>query len=68
MSNHPFEYHKPSTEQAETMATLNLRFKAAYDLLVELVPGSADRTLAIRKLQEARMWANAAVLGLELPR
>lgn len=47
------------------MATLNIRFKTAYDLLIELVPASADRTLSVRKLQEARMWANAAVLVLD---
>ncbi len=63
--SHPFEYHKPTAEQADTMVQLNLRFRAAYDALIALVPASADRTLSVRKLQEARMWANAAVLVLD---
>jgi len=34
----------------------------AYDVILDACPRSAERTLAIRKLQEARMWANAAVV------
>jgi hypothetical protein len=35
---------------------------AAYDAILENAPQSAERTLSIRKLQEARMWANAAIV------
>lgn len=34
---------------------------AMYDVLLDNCPQSAERTLAVRKLQEARMWANAAI-------
>jgi hypothetical protein len=34
----------------------------AYAVLLTVCPRSAERTLAVRKLQEARMWANAAVV------
>lgn len=32
-----------------------------YDTILGHAPESAERTLAVRKLQEARMWANAAI-------
>lgn len=34
----------------------------AYDAILASCPESAERTLAVRKLQEARMWANAAIV------
>lgn len=34
---------------------------AVYSAMLNDCPRSAERTLAIRKLQEARMWANAAI-------
>jgi hypothetical protein len=40
---------------------INIAAKAFYDVILEKAPRSAERTLAIRKLQEARMWANAAI-------
>jgi hypothetical protein len=33
-----------------------------YQAILANAPQSAERTLAIRKLQEARMWANAAIV------
>ena len=33
-----------------------------YQRILATCPRSAERTLAIRKLQEARMWANAAIV------
>jgi hypothetical protein len=33
---------------------------------MEHVPESPERTLAIRKLQEVRMWANAAISGVSV--
>ena len=35
---------------------------AAYESILEACPRSAERTLAIRKLQEARMWANCSIV------
>jgi hypothetical protein len=40
---------------------LNEAASQHYLAILENAPRSAERTLAIRKLQEARMWANAAV-------
>lgn len=63
--SHPFEYQKPTTEQAAKMTVLSTYFRDVYDDLLMVAP-SAERTIAIRKLQEARMWANVAILGITL--
>lgn len=63
---HPFIYQAPTVEQRGVMETLTGYFADAYDVILMAVPASAERTLAIRKLQEARMWANAAVLGVTI--
>ncbi len=65
MSKHPFEYHKPTDDEITRMALINESMRNVYDLILDLVPGNAERTLAIRKLQEARMWVNAAILELD---
>lgn len=63
--SHPFEYRKPTEEQANLMSDLSAQFAEAYDCLLEVAVASAERTLAIRKLQEARMWANVAILEIQ---
>lgn len=35
--------------------------KVLYDTLLGHCPESAEREIAVRKLQEARMWANASI-------
>lgn len=44
--------HYRATAQAATVM---------YDTILGHCPQSAERTIAVRKLQEARMWANAAI-------
>lgn len=56
---HPFEYHKPTARQVEVMKAVNDQCRITYDIMTAL-PQSAELTLATRKLQEARMWFNAA--------
>jgi len=56
-----FQYHAPSTEQANAY---NLLRQAAYIFASEinrLCPESADKTAAIRKLRECVMTANASI-------
>jgi hypothetical protein len=59
---HPFFYYAPTEDQVKTMQAVNEKIRAAYEAVNSLIPPSADRTLAIRKLQEARMWANCAIV------
>jgi hypothetical protein len=66
--SHPFEYQRPTDVQAKTMRLVSERLSWAFDIMVGQVAPSAERTLALRKLQEARMWINVAILGIELPR
>jgi hypothetical protein len=63
--SHPFEYHKPTDEQAARMIKLNGLLKVAYDAIVQDVPSNRERSLAITNLQQARMWVNAAILEMD---
>ena len=59
---HPMDYI--GTDNPVTIAHYRATSQAAtvmYDTILGHCPESAERTLAIRKLQEARMWANAAI-------
>jgi hypothetical protein len=60
--SNPMEYIDTDDEvKVRGFHDVNAAAKAMYDVLLETCPRSAERTLAIRKLQEARMWANAAI-------
>ena len=56
-----FTYHPPKGSQADRYE--NIRSSALTFALVinDLVPDSADKTAAIRKLRECVMTANAAI-------
>jgi hypothetical protein len=56
-----FTYHAPSSDQLvayEKLRSSALDFAKAIN---DLVPDSADKTAAIRKVREAVMTANAAI-------
>jgi hypothetical protein len=56
-----YTYHAPKSNQ--TAIYINIREKAkelAY-MIDELCPESRERSLAMTKLEEAVMWANAAI-------
>jgi hypothetical protein len=56
-----YTYHAPKSNQ--TALYINIREKAkelAY-MIDELCPESRERSLAMTKLEEAVMWANAAI-------
>lgn len=60
---HPaLEYHAPSAAQLAKISHVRLALSQAVYALEDNVPGSAERTLAIRKLEEASMWANKAIV------
>lgn len=61
-SVNPFEYRAPEPGQVEAIQKVREALKAAYDVVQSQVPQSAERTLAIRKLEEASMWANKAIV------
>jgi Xaa-Pro aminopeptidase len=62
MSKHPFEYQAPTPAHVEAITVVREATKAAYDAIVANVPACAERTLAMRSLEEASMWANKAIV------
>ena len=56
-----FSYHAPKGNQAERYE--NLRYGAKYLALniLNKCPDSRERSLALTKLEEAVMWANASI-------
>ena len=62
----PFAYHKPTPEMQPHFEAVADACAHAYDVLMREVPESSERTLAIRNLQEVRMWANTAIAGVQV--
>lgn len=56
-----FTYHTPSGDQPQRYEQINEKAKQLALLVNEICPESAEKTKAIRKIQAARMWANASV-------
>lgn len=56
-----FTYQPPTPEMQEHFHAVSAACEAACRVIVEHVPSSADRTLAIQHLIDARMRANAAI-------
>lgn len=56
-----FTYHKPKEGQPERYIVIRDKAKSlAYDI-AELTPESREQSLALTKLEEAVMFANAAI-------
>lgn len=56
-----FTYHKPFGDQQDRYVALRDEAKAVAYRIVELVPPSRERSLALTKLEEAIFWANAGI-------
>jgi hypothetical protein len=59
--NSAFTYHAPKDDQTARYITVRETAKQFAHLLDQLCPPSSERTLALRKLQECVMWANASI-------
>ena len=57
---HAFTYHPPHGDQPAFYEGVRERAKALAIFVFELVPESAERTIALRKIQDAVMAANLA--------
>ena len=60
-----FTYHAPKGDQAERYQMIRNMGKAFATLISEKTPFSREQTLAIGKIEEAVMWANAAIARRE---
>ena len=56
-----FTYHKPKEGQPEKYGALRSKAKELAYLIDELCPDSREKSLAMTKLEEASMWANASI-------
>ena len=56
-----FTYHPPKEGQAERYTTLREVAKELAELFVEECPESRELSLALTKLEESVMWANASI-------
>lgn len=58
----PFEYQAPTPEHIEAMKYTREALRQAATAVIAHVPACAERTLALRKIEEASMWANKAIV------
>lgn len=56
-----FTYHAPKQGQPEKYAQLRAKAKELAYLIDELCPQSREKALAMTKLEEVSMWANASI-------
>ena len=59
--NDAFEYHPWTQEQVEAGHRVRTALALAVLQIIRDVPPGPDRTVAIRKIREARMDANSAI-------
>lgn len=56
-----FTYHPPKDDQAPRYIIIRDRGKQLAEQMVELCPPSRELSLALTNLEQAVMWANAAI-------
>lgn len=56
-----FTYHPPKPDQVSRYTMLREEAAALANVVVTLTPPSREQSLALTKIEEAVMWANAAI-------
>jgi hypothetical protein len=56
-----FTYHPPKPGQPELYTAIRDKAKELAYLIEEVCPDSREKSLAITKIEEAAMWANASI-------
>lgn len=56
-----FTYHKPKENDAFKLVIIREDAKYFADIINSYVPEGREKSLAITKLEEAVMWANAGI-------
>jgi hypothetical protein len=57
-----FSHHSPDPKGVERMRALRNCGKLLGEMMVELCPASRELAVAVTKLEETIMWANAAIV------
>ncbi|MFW6002225.1 MAG: DUF7681 family protein [archaeon] len=60
-----FTYHKPTEKKIEDYGTIRSSAENFANRLNQLCPESREKSLAITKLEEVVMWANASIARRE---
>jgi len=60
-----FNYHAPKKDQPKRYENIRRLARNFADYLAENCPESRELSLAVTKLEEAVMWANAAIARRE---
>lgn len=61
-----FDYHPPKDDETrQAHETVRAELRAVAYALDSLCPDGREKSLAITKLEEAMMWANAAIARSE---
>ena len=61
MIENNFKYHKPKEDQTSRYEEIRQNCKITAKVIDTLCPDSREKSLALTKLEEAVMWANAAI-------
>lgn len=56
-----FRYHAPKGDQPARYEALRAKAKELATLIQESTPASREQSVALTSLQQAVMWANAAI-------
>lgn len=56
-----YSYHKPTDDTAKVHEVIRNEGKRMAHLIDEECPASREKSLAMTKLEEAVMWANASI-------
>jgi hypothetical protein len=56
-----FTYHPPFGNQTERYKFIRDQARALARTIIELTPASREQSIALTKLEESVMWANAAI-------
>lgn len=56
-----FSYHEPKIDQSEKYNVLRNKAKELAYEIERLCPNSREKSLAMTKLEESTMWANASI-------
>lgn len=56
-----FSYHPPNPSQTKRYEELRLNARMLAEMINQSCPESREKSLAMTKLQECVMWANASI-------
>lgn len=63
--DHDFTYHAPDGEKAQKHEGLRAAAKSFALVIADFCPEGRERSVALTKIEEAVMWANAALARSE---